>query len=168
MNPWNQFATALAADLRIKVAPCSVETPEAERVDIVVYRQDDLYSLAESLTAKASGLGVIVANTGGKNPDPAAKKLLMGGNFSISVWASRIHSGELKADDLCWLLGDAAHGFVLAAGPNDLTRRLEIEDVAIVPDNRFLVWEAKGRVKRLQRPESAPLSWDTESDLWNS
>ena len=149
MNPWNTFSAALAAHLQATVAPCSLSLPDATRVDVVVYRQDDLYSLAESLTAKASGMGVIIAGLGGRNPDPKSKALLMGGNFSISIWADAITVSDLKADDLCWLCACAAHGFVVTSGPNDLTHRLEIQDVSITPDKKFLIWEAKGSVKRL-------------------
>ena len=168
MNPWHSFAEALAAELRAKVPACSPALPEAGRVDIVVWRQDDLYSVADSLTAKAAGMGVILAGTGGRNPDPSSKELRMGGNFSISVWASPVHCGEIHADDLCWALASAAHGFVVAAGPNDVTRRLEIADVGIAPDKRFLIWEAKGTVKRLAADGAIPPAWDADADLWNA
>lgn len=155
MNPWHLFATALAAQLRLDVPACSAALPDNDRVEIAVWRMDDLYSVADALTAKASGLCVIIAGTGGKNPDPSAKKLLMGGNFSLSVWAAPEAANDLKADDLCWQIAEAAHGFVSASGPNDMTRRLEILDVGILPSKKnFLVWEAIGSVKRLAAPPS--------------
>lgn len=147
MNPWHSFCEALAAMLRTEVAVCAGEEPE---VDVVVFRQDDLYSVAAQMTAKASGLGVIVSGLGGKNPNGGARSLQMSGNISISIWADPQLCGELKADDLCWLCAKAAHDFTMALSPNDVTRRLEITEICITPDHRFLIWEAKGHVKRLK------------------
>jgi len=155
-NPWQAFIAGLAAHLQADVPACSTALAELERVDVVAPRQDDLYSLADAMVAKANGMGVMVTHQGGKNPDPQSKRLQMGGRISISVWADPGHPAQLLADDLIWLLADSAHGFVLASGPNNLTRRLAITEVGIVPDKRFLIWEAAGEVTRLARPQPVP------------
>ena len=168
-NPWNGFALGLAAHLREEVAECAVDLPEMERIEVVVWRQDDLNSLADGLTAKAKGMGVIILGCGGKNPDPKSNALRVGGAFSISVWASPDIVTDLKADDLCWKLARAAQGFKLFESPTDRDGRLEVEDVAIVPHKKFLVWEAKANVLRLPQDEStAPPGWQSETGNWET
>lgn len=152
MNPWHAYCEALAAHLRLTVPPCTPAEPEATRIDVVVFRQGDLYSTAEAMTSKASGQCIIVSHLGGKNPDPSAKTLRMGGIFSISVWKLPEIASDLTPDDLCWMAAKQAQGFASDAGPNNLQRRLEISTVGITPDKKFLIWEAAGTVKRLAIP----------------
>lgn len=149
MNPWHDFCEAIATRLRSEIPQCSEVEPEATRIPVTVYREDDLYAVAEAGCSKAGGLCIIVSHVGGKNPDPAANTLRMGGMFSLSVWKLPEIVTELKADDLCWLAASAAHDFSGPAGPNHVNRRLAVYDVGITPDKKFLIWEALGKVKRL-------------------
>lgn len=151
-NPWRTFCDAVATHLRATVPACLPSVPEATRIPVVVWREDDLYTLAETNACKAGGMCIIVSHLGGKNPNPKAHDLQVGGQFSISVWKMPQIDMDLKADDLCWDAALAAHDHVPDEGPNNPARRLAILSVAITPDTKFLIWEAIGEVKRLATP----------------
>jgi len=150
-NPYDIFSQAIAAKIRAEVAACSLSLPEEERVDVVVWNEEDLLALAGTGTAKAKGLAVIVSGLGGTNPDPSANVLKTGGRFSISVWRDPRIVGELTAKELCWQCARATHDMEVEEGPNHVSRRLAITEpcsLRTVPG--FLIWEATGEVKRLK------------------
>lgn len=172
-NPWHLYAEGLAVRLRATVPACSPALAENERVDVVVFREDDLLSLAASHTSKASGQAVIITGAGGRNPDPNANELRMGAVLGISVWSSQVLSGDTKADDLIWQCASAAHGFVLEDGPNERTRRFEVSEVVPVPRGDipgYIVWEATGEVKRLPLGDvtlPSPVVWESIGSRWD-
>jgi hypothetical protein len=147
MSRWMDFANALGEHVKATVPACSMDLDEADRVDVVVMRQHDLLAAVNASVGKAKGLCVVIAWTGGRNPDRKASHLRMGGTYSLSVWALPIQEADdLKADDLLEQFLETAHGFVAEHGPNDRIKRLLVGDAKLVPHPTFLIYEAPGEV----------------------
>jgi hypothetical protein len=150
-NPYDTCSEAIAAKIRAEVAACHPDLEELERVDVVVWNEEDLLTLAAASTAKARGLAVIVSGLGGTNPDPAANTLQTGGRFSISVWRDVRIVGDLTAKELCWQCAKATHDMEVEPGPNHVARRLAFtEPCALRTVPNFIIWEALGNIKRLK------------------
>jgi hypothetical protein len=134
MSDWLDKSDALATYLGTLTALAGI--------DIVVDRQLDISSHIAAAKAKRAGVLISILWTGGRNPDRKAARLRMGGRYSVFIITRpRIRAGETPADDIVETVATALHGWCQDPGPNNLTRRLEVIDVAIVPDAALLIHE---------------------------
>jgi hypothetical protein len=139
---WIGKAEALAAYLETVLALAGI--------DVVVARQKDLLASVELAAGKAAGTCVVVAWLGGSNANRSAATLVMGGRYSVSVWALPIATAQtVPVDAIVEAAAAAVHGWEGEPTYNRPARRLEVTDVSLVPDERFLVYEILCETKRV-------------------
>lgn len=133
MSRWLGRADSLAAFIGA--------IPEIAGMSVIVNREEDLLSQVNAGIEKAAGQGCVVIKwLGGSNPDRKSKLLRIGARYSISLWTVPVlYDGpeaevpRLPADDMIEKIAEAIHGWV-DPRPGALIHRLEVEDIAVVPD----------------------------------